>query len=252
MSQAESKRQRTESGAKAGQTNGGDDPSSSDMRVLAQLVDESGVSLGAPLDIPKDITPKQLQLLCNKLLANVRSPGKFLTDKCVLMCRCFVSIPQVQARSTHCPQESEELPYSFFINGVEILESVSASVTEQKLSAEEILNILYQPQVRCCGRLLVTLSRQCSACEQSRSAAPRFLVCCWCCVAGCLLCVLLVLCCRLSTPWCAVGVVLPAVYSVVFSCASYSILNLLGLCARGVTLIVCRTCRQYCGCLFQP
>ena len=112
MSQAESKRQRTESGAKAGQTNGGDDPSSSDMRVLAQLVDESGVSLGAPLDIPKDITPKQLQLLCNKLLANVRSPGKFIADD---VCSCvgalFLSfkskldplIVHRIARSSHTP-----------------------------------------------------------------------------------------------------------------------------------------------------
>lgn len=58
------------------------------------------------------MTPSQLQLLCNKLLSN----------------------------------DSEELPYSFFINGVEITESVHHSMEAQSLSSEEILNITYQPQ----------------------------------------------------------------------------------------------------------
>jgi hypothetical protein len=44
-------------------------------------------------------------------------------------------------------QDEEELPYSFFINGVEILDSVGTSIDEQKLSAEEVMNIVYQPQV---------------------------------------------------------------------------------------------------------
>ena len=44
----------------------------SDQRVLAQFVNETGEPLGAPLDLPRNINPKQLELLCNKLLSNVR------------------------------------------------------------------------------------------------------------------------------------------------------------------------------------
>jgi hypothetical protein len=42
-----------------------------DRRILAQLRSEQGENLGGPLDLPHNITPEQLQLLCNKLLANV-------------------------------------------------------------------------------------------------------------------------------------------------------------------------------------
>ncbi len=42
-----------------------------DRRVLAQFVNEQGEALGAPLDLPRSIDVKQLQLLCNKLLSNV-------------------------------------------------------------------------------------------------------------------------------------------------------------------------------------
>jgi ribosome assembly protein 4 len=49
-------------------------------------------------------------------------------------------------------QEEEELPYSFFLNDTEIAESVGQSIDDQNLSVEEIIKIVYQPQVRCACR----------------------------------------------------------------------------------------------------
>eukprot|EP00049_Salpingoeca_infusionum_P002101 m.54068 g.54068 ORF g.54068 m.54068 type:complete len:498 (+) comp11387_c1_seq1:172-1665(+) len=81
-------------------------------RILAQLVSEEGEPCGAPLDLPAEITSKQLQLLTNSLLDD----------------------------------EDDDVPFSFYVNEAEITKTLVEVVEEQNLTSEEVVTIVYQPQ----------------------------------------------------------------------------------------------------------
>jgi len=79
--------------------------------VLVQFKTVDGLETGPQLSIPLSITPAQLQILINKLLDN-----------------------------------SDRQPYSFYINEEEIIETLLNNLQSLKLSTENILTIIYQPQ----------------------------------------------------------------------------------------------------------
>jgi len=79
--------------------------------LVVQFVTESGEPTAAPMEIPKNITPEQLQVLINTLLNN-----------------------------------EDKLPYSFYLDEEEIIDTLQAVVTRQEKSIEGVLNVVYRPQ----------------------------------------------------------------------------------------------------------
>eukprot|EP01119_Soliformovum_irregulare_P025564 TRINITY_DN9508_c0_g1_i1.p1 TRINITY_DN9508_c0_g1~~TRINITY_DN9508_c0_g1_i1.p1 ORF type:complete len:470 (-),score=104.45 TRINITY_DN9508_c0_g1_i1:78-1487(-) len=79
--------------------------------VLIQFKNLDQEDTGSQLQVPKNVTTAQLETLINHVLQN-----------------------------------EEPLPYSFFLNDEEITSDLATMIAEQKISTEEGMNIVYQPQ----------------------------------------------------------------------------------------------------------
>lgn len=79
--------------------------------IIAQFRSHEGVPTGSELEVPLTTTPQQLEILINHLLKN-----------------------------------DDKLPYSFFVDEKEITGDLQTVLQQQRLSAEDSLQIVYQPQ----------------------------------------------------------------------------------------------------------
>ena len=90
-------------------------PDEGPQSIIAQFVSPQGEQLGPPLEVPLGTTPKQLEAIVNQL-------------------------------STAEDPEAEKTPYAFFVDEVEVMDSLRSSVQQQELSTESTLQVVYQPQ----------------------------------------------------------------------------------------------------------
>ncbi|XP_050532738.1 notchless protein homolog 1 [Daktulosphaira vitifoliae] len=79
--------------------------------VLARFKSEMGESIGDMMDLPRNITVNNLQLICNSLL-----------------------------------KQDETVPYAFFVNDKEIVKDLDECLDNIKISSEQVIDIIYQQQ----------------------------------------------------------------------------------------------------------
>lgn len=85
---------------------------SDDKRILAQFKSENGDVTGNAFDLPLNVTAEKLQLICNALLTN-----------------------------------EDPIPYSFFVNDVEVTDTLVKALGSKALeNTEQVLDIVYLPQ----------------------------------------------------------------------------------------------------------
>ena len=91
---------------------------SSASMVVAHLISEHGEPVGTSLQLPLDMTTRRLEELLNELFRQ-----------------------QVSSQEDH-----EYVPYSFYINDVEIIEDIKSTLDSLKHSLEVQITIVYRPQ----------------------------------------------------------------------------------------------------------
>ncbi|MCO5601493.1 hypothetical protein L7F22_055614 [Adiantum nelumboides] len=79
--------------------------------IICLLSDPEGNALGHPLDLPQNAGPAELYTLVNSLLNN-----------------------------------EEKVPYAFYVNDKELVGQLGVYLLENKVSVEQVLRIVYQPQ----------------------------------------------------------------------------------------------------------
>ncbi|KAK2994471.1 hypothetical protein RJ640_008839 [Escallonia rubra] len=79
--------------------------------VMCLLTDPEGSPLGAPMFLPQNDGPIELQQMVNKLLKN-----------------------------------EERLPYAFYVSDKELVVQLGSYLQQHKVSVEKVLTIVYQPQ----------------------------------------------------------------------------------------------------------
>ncbi len=82
--------------------------------VLAQFKSENGENLESPIDLPRNVNTENLQLILNALLKKDGS--------------------------------NELIPYTFFVNGKEVVNNLEETLQNETLNSEKVLEIIYQPQ----------------------------------------------------------------------------------------------------------
>ena len=121
-------KRKLEEGSEPKENNGDTSMEATDVkRLLSRFKSDSGEVLpGGLLDLPINITVDKLQAICNALL-----------------------------------QHEEPIPFAFYVNDVEVVDSLERNIGENFSSSEDVLEIVYQPQAifkvravtRCTGSL---------------------------------------------------------------------------------------------------
>eukprot|EP00887_Chlorella_sp_A99_P001715 scaffold8.g1715.t1 len=95
--------------------------------VIIQFRSPEGEATGPELDVPHDVTPQQLEALLNGLLQ--------ARAGCARLSAC-----------NSAAVNEEKLPYSFYIEELELAGELGTHLAKQKVSVEAVLRVVYQPQ----------------------------------------------------------------------------------------------------------
>ncbi|KAK3746271.1 hypothetical protein QZH41_016527 [Actinostola sp. cb2023] len=119
-------------------------------RILAQFKNESGDLVGTPFDLPLNITPDQLELVCNAVLQKL-APLLIPSQQCYVIDYWYshsdihVHVLYVIYTMYFLKQE-ESVPYTFYINETEVTGKLEDTIQKHSIETEKVVEIVYQPQ----------------------------------------------------------------------------------------------------------